>query len=1283
MNKPVITTQEIWAQGATPPNKLKPVQTKISQGWSYGEKPPHNEFNWFFDVTSEMFLNIQENGVPSWSGDISYNTSALAWYDNKTWKSLEPNNTNHIPMVSSLWWKELTLSAFIPTLDTPVLSGVSEAFEETSIEIIIDNYDSLGTYTLYANQGTYYRTGDTITWNIPDVPIDTNTVMEVYIDKLNYYTSVTGEHNVLIKNISIVDDQILLYNSITMDAFDDLVNTELSSLDAVEVDTTDVLDNAYTSTTSTIYLDNNMVDVQVGETITTDNESFVVQAVDNDGNYTDHYTKYWVTPVSILSQIPVTAYLNTHRARSTDVIQDGGDNDWTGINNSSTIENPIDVRDDHRASGTSIIYLDNSRVEARVGETYCSELGDTFIVETINNDGTKNSIDGVDIISCGVAHTMVIRNGGEVWGTGGNAYGQLGTGNNDNESTFIREDLEIEDAEQIACGEYFTIIIRNGGEVWGTGYNSHGQLGLDNTGHKNTFLRESQNFTDAKQVACGLHHTAVIRNLGQLWSSGLNDDGELGLNNRDPKSTLTRESQEFTDIERVSAGQQYTSVIKDGQVWGTGNNGSGELGTNNKNNQSTLTREALEIEDAEQIACGYFHTVIIRDGGQLWTTGRNNYGQHGNGTNNNKSTFTRESQEFTDVDKIATGRNQTIIARNGQVWGVGRNDHGQLGIGNVSTQYLFIREVENLTNVTNVACSEFFSMAISDQQVWGTGENALGRLGTNDTTDRRTFSRDAREIDDVLSSSSYYLKYWVNPVENLQAVPFKVYPLVNITLKTTEEDVDLIPDNIDLNSIVGGTDMIDLDWASTTTSVYIDNEFFNVKMGDTYVSDTGEPFSVEVVNNDGNTILTNVKVVAVGEYHTMVIRNNGEVWGTGKNYNGELGSVGDNYRSKFTRESRNIDDALGISCGDKSTMIIREGGQVWGTGENNYGELGTNDQYDRTKFTRESQNFTGVTDISCGHNFTMIVKSGEVWSTGRNYGQFGINNTNNKKTFTREILHIDDAEQIACGHDHAMIIREGGQVWGAGLNDYGQLAINNRYDQRTFIREYLGIHDAEQIACGKQITMIVKSGQAWGSGVNGDGELGNDHLSYITTFTRESLHIDNVEQVACGRNYSMLISNGQVYGTGRNPYGPLGTDDTSEKHNFTRDDQNTINAEDISCGGNYGTSMIIKDGQVWGSGYNYNGELGTNNRTNYSIFTRDDREIDDVVMPKTYHDRYWITPTKPLTILPTAVYTYTPTVINQEFKDEIINPTRSFKTIVYLPDLAKMEEFTGTLLKTL
>ncbi len=101
-NKPTITEEEVWARGSTPAQKARPAQTMIDRGWSFGEVPPFQVFNWFKNLYSKMFVHIQENGVPGWSADIGYQERALTMHAGQIWYALSAN-TNKEPGNTTAW----------------------------------------------------------------------------------------------------------------------------------------------------------------------------------------------------------------------------------------------------------------------------------------------------------------------------------------------------------------------------------------------------------------------------------------------------------------------------------------------------------------------------------------------------------------------------------------------------------------------------------------------------------------------------------------------------------------------------------------------------------------------------------------------------------------------------------------------------------------------------------------------------------------------------------------------------------------------------------------------------------------------------------------------------------------------------------------------------------------------------------------------------------------------------------------------------------------------------
>ena len=103
----------------------------------------------------------------------------------------------------------------------------------------------------------------------------------------------------------------------------------------------------------------------------------------------------------------------------------------------------------------------------------------------------------------------------------------------------------------IACGQLHTIVLMTDGTIYGTGSNYIGELGLDTDpdlykivltpmvdpsgGAAGTYYGKTP-----LSIACGQTHTIVLMTDGTVYGTGLNTSGQLGLNNTtSPKTTLT------------------------------------------------------------------------------------------------------------------------------------------------------------------------------------------------------------------------------------------------------------------------------------------------------------------------------------------------------------------------------------------------------------------------------------------------------------------------------------------------------------------------------------------------------------------------------------------------------------------------------------------------------------------------------------------------------------------------------------------------------------------------
>ena len=78
--------------------------------------------------------------------------------------------------------------------------------------------------------------------------------------------------------------------------------------------------------------------------------------------------------------------------------------------------------------------------------------------------------------------------------------------------------------------------------------------------------------------------------------------------------------------------------------------------------------------------------------------------------------------------------------------------------------------------------------------------------------------------------------------------------------------------------------------------------------------------------------------VAAGRYHTMVVKQDGSLWATGRNEYGQLGDGSTTDKHSFVEVITN--NVKVVATGYTHTMVVKQDGSVWATGENWAGQLG-------------------------------------------------------------------------------------------------------------------------------------------------------------------------------------------------------------------------------------------------------------------------------------------------------------------------------------------------------
>ena len=265
-----------------------------------------------------------------------------------------------------------------------------------------------------------------------------------------------------------------------------------------------------------------------------------------------------------------------------------------------------------------------------------------------------------------------------------------------------------------------------------------------------------------------------------------------------------------------------------------------------------------------------------------------------------------------------------------------------------------------------------------------------------------------------------------------------------------------------------------------------------------------------------------VKAIAGGGYHTIALKENGDVWTWGINNYGQLGdnSTTDHYYSVRVKGENGVGFLTGIKAiasGFSHTIALKENGEVWAWGQNNAGQIGDNTSgvgNDRWLPVRvKGENgvgfLTGVKAIAGGWNHTIALQeNGDVWAWGlNNYGQLGDNSTTKYSYPIRVkgengVGFLTGVKAIAGGKQHTVALKENGEVWAWGYNEYGQVGDNtnlNRYfPVRVKGENGVGfLTGVKVIADGWNYVIAIKeNGDIWAWGQNNAGQLGDNSTTH-------------------------------------------------------------------------------------------------------------------------------------------------------------------------------------------
>ncbi|XP_046887070.1 X-linked retinitis pigmentosa GTPase regulator-like isoform X1 [Hypomesus transpacificus] len=307
-------------------------------------------------------------------------------------------------------------------------------------------------------------------------------------------------------------------------------------------------------------------------------------------------------------------------------------------------------------------------------------------------------------IACGDEHTALLTENGKLFMFGSNNWGQLGLGSKTsvNKPTCVKA-LKAEKVRLVACGRNHTIVYTSRGHVYTSGGNNEGQLGLGDNEERTAF--QLVNFLNThgpiKMLAAGSNTSAALTESGKLFMWGDNAEGQIGLG-KESNVTTPQEVTVGYAVSWVACGYYHSAFVTvDGGLFTFGERDSGKLGlTTDQLSGHRLPQLVRGItQPVIKVACGGGHTVALTEE-DVYTFGLGQFGQLGHGTFIFEARLPRALEHFRKgrVQHIMCGENHTaVITDSGLLYTFGDGRHGKLGLGE-----------ENFTNQFKpTLCSRF------------------------------------------------------------------------------------------------------------------------------------------------------------------------------------------------------------------------------------------------------------------------------------------------------------------------------------------------------------------------------------------------------------------------------------------------------------------------------------------------------------------------------------------------------------------------------------------------
>lgn len=887
-------------------------------------------------------------------------------------------------------------------------------------------------------------------------------------------------------------------------------------------------------------------------------------------------------------------------------------------------------------------------------------------------------------VAAGQNFSVALDAFGYVYAWGANSAGQLGDGTTTGQP-LPQQVPGLSGITMIAAGQQFVLAQANNGELWAWGANLSGQLGYNNTTQQNSPVHVKNaagtgNLSGVTRITAGAFHSLAVTSDNKVWAWGKQTNGQLG-NGVASSSPQTLPVQvlggaaggtNLADISEIAGGSGSSYAVRtDGNLYSWGLNDNGQLG----NNDSALAQKTTPVQvkstsgggfltNIAGVAAGDLHALAVSNTGALYSWGRNVDGQ--GGINSQISPKLRPTVvNLINVVAIAGGTSFSLAVKSGTpgtAYGWGINGSGQVGDNSILTR----------TVPTAVSGSGFVWMAKTPtfNPVAGTyyaNQNVAITSTTPNSTIRYTIGTNPLDPDTnstvllpgqtvpVTQSTTIKAKAWsgtLAPSNVGQAVytmkvatpvltpgsggPYGAPISVSMSTTTSGASVYYTADGTE------PTTASSVPPASVATATTLKAKGFKTGWTDSDTATASYTFNFGTlaapgISPAGGSYVSSASVTlsSIAGATIRYTMDGSEPTDTSAPYTGPINvDVSMTVKAKAwhpdwspstsSQQTYTIQVATPVVTPDGGTFDNPQTVSVTTTTAGATVRYTTNGvdpttsdaavtggtvfvDHTLTLKTRafkigatpsnvKTSDFTINRPLIFGgfDNSRVVLPAATVWGWGPNdNGQLG-DGTNTYAGQPKVGPGWTNVKAVGVGWKHTLYLRSDGTLWAAGANDFSQLGIGAATgDQRTPVQV---MHDAltpmtnvVAVAAGNSFSLAVKAdGTLWAWGKNANGQIGNGTQ---TTALYPVQVLTGARSVGAGTSSSYAVDNlGHVWAWGSNLWGQLG--DGSKVDRWAPVQVNGLtNIVSVSAGSDFALALR-DDGAVWAWGDNGVYQLG-------------------------------------------------------------------------------------------